>query len=808
MGMKHRHELEESFLAPGPEMARELGLLWEKLNELEGREQYQRIEEELRRNSAMHWFFNYVNDYITAIGPDYRIISYNRAVEKQFGKNIYGRPCHEAFQNRDAVCPGCAVEKSLGSGKPEFTFQPATEVSRPLEIWAYPIFGEDGEIIAVIEHGRDVTEKMEMIAKIEENDRFLKALIDGVSEPIMVIGVNYTINLMNKAAYEKIPIRQRGKKPLKCHEVSHRRQTPCSSDEHACPLELVRKSLKTEVVEHVHFRADGTCEHIEISASPLLGDNGELLGIIEANRDITKRKKHEIALKEAEEKYSALWDSNMVGIAVADEKGKYILANKAMLDMTGYGEQELIGRKFSEISHPDDFDENNYNFSKLVAGRKTNYRLRKRYLHRDGHTVWCDLSVFGIYDSKSNFQYCYGIHRDITNEVLAEENLKWELKVNKTLGEMGSAILEKQVKVGELAKLIHSFSIEITGSEHGFVAVMDPEDGSMIGYTLSEMMDQGCRLEGEDRRIRFPRGPEGRYPGLCGHALNAREGFYTNTPEEHPAAKGPPEGHVGIDCFLAAPSAIGGEMLGMIAVANKPGGYSDRDLEAVKRLSEIYALAILRTRSEERLQASLKEKNVLLKEIHHRVKNNMQIISSLLHLQESSVKDPAYASLLEESQNRIRSMALVHEKLYQTEDLSSISLKSYVNSLANHLLNTYYRSETAIKPQIWVEDIDILIDDLIPLGLILNELISNSLKHAFRGRDSGSISVLISEDPRNTINVSVEDDGRGLPDDFEFYGGGTVGIKLINTLAKQLGANIEISEEGGFRVSLSFKRTD
>jgi PAS domain S-box-containing protein len=199
-----------------------------------------------------------------------------------------------------------------------------------------------------------------------------------------------------------------------------------------------------------------------------------------------------------------------------------------------------------------------------------------------------------------------------------------------------------------------------------------------------------------------------------------------------------------------------------------------------------------RRRADELIQASLREKEALLKEIHHRVKNNLQVTSSLLRLQAAAIADPAAREMFQETENRIRSMALVHEKLYQSTNLSRIDLGDYLRSLADLL----YRS-SAIAPENVVIDvtgsaIHLEIDDAVPCGLIANELLSNALKHAFPGGRQGRIEVHLADRPDGSIFMSVSDDGVGLPNDFQPDRAETLGLHLVEALARQLDGTVEV----------------
>jgi PAS domain S-box-containing protein len=204
-----------------------------------------------------------------------------------------------------------------------------------------------------------------------------------------------------------------------------------------------------------------------------------------------------------------------------------------------------------------------------------------------------------------------------------------------------------------------------------------------------------------------------------------------------------------------------------------------------------------RKNAENKVKESLNEKELLLREIHHRVKNNMQIISSLLNLQRSYIQDAEADNILQESQGRVKSMALVHEKLYQTDDLSKINVAEYIRSLSMNLFHSY-TVKPGIKLTLDVGEVYFNIDTAVPLGLIINELVSNSLKYAFCDRENGEISISLKEtDDSGIYHLKVRDDGVGFPSDLDFNNTPSLGLKLVNTLVNQLDGEIELVTNGG-----------
>ena len=243
-------------------------------------------------------------------------------------------------------------------------------------------------------------------------------------------------------------------------------------------------------------------------------------------------------------------------------------------------------------------------------------------------------------------------------------------------------------------------------------------------------------------------------------------------------------------------------------------------LERTKALSrvndELRAEMDERERIENKLKKSLEEKEILLKEIHHRVKNNLQIISSLLNLQSRYINDEEMLDIYKESQNRVKSMAIIHEKLYQSEDLASIDFGDYVKSLVLDLFNSYGVDNGNIKPDINIYDILLDINTAIPCGLIVNELVTNSIKHGFLanknransqfdGKDEIAINITKEDE---IYTMSIYDNGIGFPDDLDFHHTDSLGMQLVISLTSQLRGTVELERGNGTLFRIAFREVE
>jgi len=195
----------------------------------------------------------------------------------------------------------------------------------------------------------------------------------------------------------------------------------------------------------------------------------------------------------------------------------------------------------------------------------------------------------------------------------------------------------------------------------------------------------------------------------------------------------------------------------------------------------------------------------LLKEIHHRVKNNMQVISSLVSLQADGTKDETVREVLKDVTYRVRSMALVHEKLYQSENLAQIDFSDYARSLLNYLWRAHGAVAATVRLTLDLESVLLPVDTAVPCGLILNELAGNALKHAFKDCDEGEVTVSLCSDEDGGVSLDVRDNGIGLKEGFDWRHSKSLGLRLVQMLSSQLDGNVEFSGEAGTQFKLDFK---
>ncbi len=320
---------------------------------------------------------------------------------------------------------------------------------------------------------------------------------------------------------------------------------------------------------------------------------------IEAAR---KRERAEAALHESEERYRQLFEAESDAILLIDNaSGRIVEANSAAVALYGYSHDELVALKNVDLSA--EAEETRRITTESAVDRDAVVRVPDRLHRRKDGTVF-PVEITGRFFEWRGRPVHVAAIRDVTERRDAELKLRRELTVRTALAEISRIVVADAIRVPEVAKVVLDQARELTASAHGFVSEIDPATGDNVGHTLTEMMEGKCGVGEEDRKVRFPCEPDGGYPGLWGHVLNTRQPAIITDPERHPASAGTPAGHLRIEQLLAVPVLSGGELLGLIALANPERDYSDDDIASVSRLADYYAMAIARSRAQQALAQS------------------------------------------------------------------------------------------------------------------------------------------------------------------------------------------------------------
>lgn len=311
-------------------------------------------------------------------------------------------------------------------------------------------------------------------------------------------------------------------------------------------------------------------------------------------------KQSERALRKSEEKYRGLVESLREGIWVLNRKGKTTFVNPRMAQMLGYEPDELLGQPLSFFMDNEGLKLCTQNLERRRKGEKEVYDFD--LIRKDGEHIHTLIETSPVVDDEGRYAGSVAAVSDITERKRAVEGLKWELGVNEALSKLYAPLMSSSSSIDDVSRIVLRHAKALTGSKDGYVSSIDPQTGDLVAHTLSQLVKDQCRIKGANKKVIFPKGKDGKYPALWGHALNTGEAFMANSPAEHPAYGKTPEGHVPIRCFLSVPVMLGKDPVGQIALANKGGDYTEKDLQAVQRLAVHYALAIQRRRGDKALK--------------------------------------------------------------------------------------------------------------------------------------------------------------------------------------------------------------
>jgi PAS domain S-box-containing protein len=557
--------------------------------------------------------------------------------------------------------------------------------------------------------------------------------------------------------------------------------------------------------EYRFLHKDGSYRWIREDAKVIFDSEGIPLEIVGSWIDITNNKIMEIALLESEARFKSLFKSAPEFIQIVNLEGIIQETNNLSIIESGYSQDELIGQKLIDFFTAKSQRLFKQQWPEILEENFT--RLEVEFKRKNGTIIIMDCSASLVRDQQDKFAYIVVLQRDITERKKAEELLQQQIKNELLLSKITQNIRESfdfsvilNTAVSEIRQLLNVDRVLVyqnfeTGE--GQVIAESVQDGYLS--ILGNIFNQGA----------FSRQKYDNY-------LKGQISACTNIDEDKEIAP------YLLDFFhnfqvkskLMLPIIIKDKLWGLLGLhhCSEYRSWETWEIDLIEQLTEKIAIAIQqselyqqltkelqdREKAEEELKKSLEEKELLLKEVHHRVKNNLQVISSIFSLQSQIVSDERILSILEDSQNRILSMALIHEKLYQAENLGKINFADYIYNLVNNLFSSYNSHHKQIKLKLNIEEIFLNLDTAIPCGLLLNELISNAFKHAFSEQELGELTINFNQivEGKN-LQLIVSDTGKGFPLELDIEKTNSLGLRLVRALTRQIRGKLIIENDNG-----------
>ncbi len=597
---------------------------------------------------------------------------------------------------------------------------------------------------------QEIVERKTATMQLEESRKELSSMYDAITDFLTVIDTDFRILRVNKIIENTWGTDLIGKL---CYEAYQGRGGICPG----CPT---KKSFETKKPAYsIQEPPIEGIPTVEIFTFPILNDEGEVIAVVEHGKDITERLKTEKALKISEEKYRNYFSTVPIGWAyhkiIVDEKNKpvdyiFLEVNEAFEKLTGLKRENIIGKRVTEALPGIEKDSADW-IGKYGEVALTGGEIKFEN-YSEGIKKW--VSVSASSHEKGFFNVLFEDITERKNAQLALINEKEKLQKYLDISAVMVVMLDADQKVTLINKkgcdILKCLAEEIIG-ENWFDKFLPEEVRDEVKVVFDKLM------AGEIEPVEY----------------------YENEVLTKNGDKR------------------------LIAWYNTV--FMDEDGSITNALSAGVDITDSRN-AEMQIKASLKEKDVLLQEIHHRVKNNMTVISSLLQLQSYKVEDKKYREMFEDSLNRIRTMALIHEKLYRSGDLAEIDFSAHLNNMVDDMYISYNLNHNAITLKKEIEHLKLGVDTAIPCGLIVNELVTNALKYAFPEGSGGEIRVALFINSQDEVEIIVGDNGVGMPVDTDMEKTDSLGLSLVNALVKQLQGGVELNKEKGAEFRIAFRR--
>lgn len=741
--MKRESKKKETFPARFIGMASKMEMLERfKIEREEEKEEYQNSQANLLA------LIENTKNSIWSVDRGYRILTINSHFKREFSA-AFGIDLEEGMRIIDCVpheMKKIWVDRYERALKGEnFTIEEEFKVGRKFihtEISFNPI-RQDGQVTGVSVFARDVTKRKQTEEALRDSEERFKMLFQNAPDAYYLSDLKGTFIDGNRMAERLTGYKKLeliGKNFLKLG-ILPRSQIP-----KAAKLLLDNaKGISTGPDEFRIKGRDGSEVRVDIITRPVKFKNQTLvLGIA---RDITERKHAEEALRESEEKFRMLAEEspNMIFI---NKKGRIVYANQKCEEVMGYQKAEFYSPDFNflELISPESVDVIQSNLQDHLKGKDVppyEYSLMTKTGKKIDSITTTKLIRYGGENA------ILGIITDITDRKRFEDALRNSEEKYRHLVENMSEVL-------------------YSTDENGVITYISPVARSLSGYSPSEIIGKNF--------LEFIFKDDAEY---------IQEQFRKRISGIHEVS----------ECRIMTKTGD----LKWIRSSGRSIILNDRFLGIQGVIADITE----QKRAEDKIKASLREKEAMMREIHHRVKNNLQIVSSLLRLQSRAIKSRKLKETFDIAQNRIKSMALIHEVLYLSENLDRINFSVYIKRITDYLFAMFSRKAKKIHMELDIGEYYLDIEKAIPCGLIINELVSNAFKHAFPDNKPGKIQILL-KNKLGKYTLTIRDTGIGFPREVEYRKAETLGLQLVHDLVNQIDGTLAMNSADGTSFEIDF----
>lgn len=738
------------------QMAEEVNqVLRQEINE------HRRTQEALRRSRQFaRSLVESSLDMIMAADPQGRITEFNPAAQMRFGyeldevmgtstNKLYVDPVEYARIQHELNTYGAFTGEIRNMSKDGEVFTTFLAASR--------MFTEDGEYLGAMGVSRDVTRMRRDREALQASEERYRDLFENATDLIQSVDPAGRFEYANNAWKRALGYTDPEVERLRLEDVVH-------PDYLRAYLERHGRLIAGEAVERIStifIGKNGQEVHVE-GTTNLRSVDGRPVATRSIFTDMTNVDAARAKVEEHEAKLRALFESSEHMFWTVDPGIKLTSYNRGYSDMI----ERLHGKRpevntgsakpralFAPIEYHAFWEEK---YSQAFAGKPLRFETDRQ--DQAGSRVCNEIFLSPVFGQDGSVTEVFGVGHEITEQKLAEDLVRHQAARIKAIFENAANVM-----IWTLDKdfLITSFNGHFQRTSERRLGILFNEGDDFVGFMRERVAN-----------------------GAAEPAITQFNAARKGTPQQFEVElRGDDDRTIWVECFL---NPIAGDH-GVQEISCMAYGITDRKEAELK------------------LRQSLNEKEVLLKEVHHRVKNNLQVISSILSLQTAHVDgDERILELLRVSRDRIRSMSFIHESLYQNKDFSSIDLATYIDGLSRNLVMSYSLNGN-ITLERDLKRVELVLDQAIPCGLILNELISNAFKHAFPNGRAGVVRIglnLVGE----RVSISVADDGAGLPEGFSPKNDGNLGLELVHTLVDQLDGRLEVKTGAGVAYLLTFER--